>query len=137
MARAINAVRKGHEYQARVFWLKLLKLRTGNYVESVTLESDLVSFVDDVVVSYCKPQKDQLTGKKVIHELFQCKYHMTEDNAFNHENLIDPDFINCKQSMLQRLYDAYVRSVRRIRIQMQFRLYIFSNWIWDRQDVVR
>ena len=55
MAKAITAPRKGHAYQARVFWLKLLKLRTNNYVKSVTLESDRVSFVDDVVVSYSEP----------------------------------------------------------------------------------
>ena len=55
MARAIAAIRKGHEYQARVFWLHLLELRTGDFVESVCLESDGVSFVDDVVVEYREP----------------------------------------------------------------------------------
>jgi len=134
MAKAIVPRRKGDEYQARVFWLKLLELRTGDYIESVTLESDQVSFVDDVTVSYREPIKDRITGKReVVHELFQCKYHMTQQNAFTHENLIDPNFINCKTSMLKRLYDAYMNLSNALGPDA-FRLYIFSNWHWDYQD---
>ena len=135
MAKAIVARRKGDEYQARFFWLKLLELRTNDYVESVTLESDQVSFVDDVVVSYCEPIKDWLTGKRVIRDLFQCKYHMTQRDAFTHENLIDPRFINCKTSMLKRLYDAYLKLSEELGPDA-FRLYIVSNWHWDYQDAV-
>ena len=135
MAKAIVARRKGDEYQARFFWLKLLELRTNDYVESVTLESDQVSFVDDVVVSYCEPIKDWLTGKRVIRDLFQCKYHMTQRDAFTHENLIDPRFINCKTSMLKRLYDAYLKLSEELGPDA-FRLYIVSNWYWDYQDAV-
>ena len=76
MAKAIAARRKGDAYQARVFWLKLLDLRTSDYVKSVTLESDLASFVDDVVVTYSEPIKDPITGKReIVCDLFQCKYH--------------------------------------------------------------
>ena len=57
MAKANIPRRKGDEYQARFFWLKLLELRTDDHIESVTFESDEVSFVDDVVVSYGKPIK--------------------------------------------------------------------------------
>ncbi len=135
MAKAIVARRKGDEYQARVFWLKMLELRIGDYVESVTLESDQVSFVDDVVVSYCKPKVEKQTGKRIVRDFFQCKYHMTQANAFNHENLIAPDFINCKNSMLQRLYDAY-ESLSRELGQDSFRVYIFSNWHWDHRDAI-
>ena len=136
MAKAIGARRKGDEYQARVFWLKLLEMRTGDHIESVTLESDRVSFVDDVTVSYCEPIKDRITGKrKVIHELFQCKYHMTQHSAFTHENLIDPSFINCKDSMLKRLYNAYICLSDGIGPDT-FRLYIFSNWHWDHRDAL-
>ena len=135
MVKAIVARRKGDEYQARFFWLKLLELRTNDYVESVTLESDQVSFVDDVVVSYCKPIKDWLTGKQVIRDLFQCKYHMTQRDAFTHENLIDPRFINCKTSMLKRLYDAYLKLSEELGPDA-FRLYIVSNWHWDHRDAL-
>ena len=135
MAKAIVARRKGDEYQARFFWLKLLELRTNDYVESVTLESDQVSFVDDVVVSYCEPIKDWLTGKRVIRDLFQCKYHMTQRDAFTHENLINPRFINCKTSMLKRLYDAYLKLSEELGPDA-FRLYIVSNWHWDHRDAL-
>ena len=33
MARAIAARRQGDEYQARIFWLHLLELRTGDFVK--------------------------------------------------------------------------------------------------------
>lgn len=134
MAKAIAARRNGDEYQARVFWLKLLELRTNDYVKSVTLESDRVSFVDDVVVSYSEPIKDQTTGKReVVCDFFQCKYHMTQNGAFTHENLIDPKFINNQNSMLKRLYDAYVELSEELHPDA-YRLYIFSNWHWANQD---
>ena len=136
MAKAIAARRNGDEYQARVFWLKLLELRTNDYVKSVTLESDGVSFVDDVVVSYSEPIKDQTTGKReVVCDLFQCKYHVTQNNAFTHENLIDPRFVNNQNSMLKRLYDAYVKLSTELP-PGAFRLYIFSNWHWAHQDAL-
>lgn len=136
MAKAIAARRKGDEYQARVFWLKLLDLRTNDYVKSVTLESDLASFVDDVVVSYSEPIKDRVTGKReVVYEFFQCKYHMTQHRAFTHENLIDPKFINNQNSMLKRLHDAYVKLSQELGPDA-FRLYIFSNWHWSDQDAL-
>ena len=134
MAKSIVTRRKGDTYQARVFWLKLLELRTGDFVESVTLESDEVSFVDDVVVSYNEPTLDPLTRRREIRrELIQCKYHMTQNNALNHENLIDPRFIHCKNSMLQRLYDAYIQLSRELG-RGAFRLYIRTNWHWDHND---
>ena len=136
MAKAIAARRNGDEYQARVFWLKLLELRTNDYVKSVTLESDRVSFVDDVVVSYSEPIKDRVTGKReVVYEFFQCKYHMTQHGAFTHENLIDPRFISNQNSMLKRLYDAYVELSEKLHPDA-YRLYIFSNWHWANHDTL-
>ena len=135
MAKSIVARRKGDTYQARFYWLKLLKLRTDDYIESVTFENDEVPFVDDVVVSYCQPITDRLTGNRVVRDLFQCKYHMTGNGAFTYENLIDPRFINSKDSMLTRLYNAYVYLSRTLCAHT-FRLYIVSNWYWDYRDVV-
>ena len=135
MANTIIPQRKGYEYQARFLWLKLLELRTDDHIESVTFESDEVSFVDDVVVSYGEPIKDPQTGKQVVRDLFQCKYHIAQNNAFTQENLIDPNFINGKTSMLQRLYNAYVDLSKELGPNV-FRLYIVSNWRWDHQDVL-
>ena len=135
MAKSISARRKGDEYQAKFFWLKLLELRTEDHIESVTFESDEVSFVDDVVVSYSESIKDPLTGQQIIRDLFQCKYHMTQRGAFTHENLIDPSFINCQDSMLERLYNAYVNLSKELGSDA-FRLYIVSIWNWDHRDVL-
>lgn len=135
MAKAIVARRKGDEYQARVFWLKLLELRTNDHIESVTFECEKVSFVDDVVVSYCEPIMDRLTRERVVRALFQCKYHMTAGNAFTYANLIDPRFIYSKNSMLKRLYDAYLNLSMELNPDV-FRLYIISSWTWDPGDIL-
>ena len=135
MAKSNIPRRKGDDYQVRFFWLKLLEMRTGNHIESVTFESDEISFVDDVVVSYGEPIKDPQTGKQIIRDLFQYKYHITQNNAFTHENLIDPKFINGKTSMLERLYNAYVDLLKELDSDA-FRLYIVSIWDWDHRDVL-
>ena len=135
MANAIPARRKGDEYQARFFWSKLLELRRDDYIESVTFESAEIPFVDDVVVSYREPIKDQLTGQQIVRDLFQCKYHMTQRGAFTYENLIDPNFIKGKDSMLKRLYNAYKHLLDELDSDT-FRLYIVSNWHWDYRDVL-
>ena len=135
MAKANIPRRKGDEYQARFFWLKLLELRTDDHIESVTFESDEASFVDDVVVSYVEPIKDKQTGKQVIRDFFQCKYHMRYGNAFTYENLINPDFIYGKTSMLKRLHQAYLRLSEEFETDT-FRLYIVSSWPWNPADVL-
>lgn len=135
MAKQIAARRKGDAYQARVFWLKLLEMRTDDYIESVTFESTQVSFVDDVVVSYRQPRKEQATGKRVRCDFFQCKYHMTQGDAFTYENLIAPGWIPGTHSMLKRLHEAYMRLSEEVGSNA-FRLYIFSNWQWDSHDVL-
>lgn len=135
MAKTIIPRRKGDEYQARFFWLKLLELRTDDYIESVTFESDEVPFVDDVVVSYGEPIKDRLTGKQVVQDFFQCKYHMKSGNAFTYKNLIDPNFIHSKTSMLKRLHQAYLRLLEKLEADT-FRLYIVSSWPWNPEDVL-
>lgn len=135
MAKSNIPRRKGDDYQVRFFWLKLLEMRTGNHIESVTFESDEVSFVDDVVVYYSEPIKDPQTGKQIIRDLFQYKYHIIQNNAFTHENLIDPSFMKSKTSMLKRLYDAYVQLSKELESDA-FRLYIVSIWNWDPSDVL-
>lgn len=131
MSRAIAARRSGDEYQARVFWGYLLELRIDNIVESVILESDRISFVDDIVVKYREPILERATGKKYLCDFLQCKYHVTQVGSFNTENLIDPAFINSKNSMLKRLYDAYVRLSQN---GLPFRLVIMSSWFWHPDD---
>ena len=133
MAKSTIVPRRGLQYQARVAWLKLLELRTNDYVESVTFEDNEVSFLDDVVVSYREPILDRLTGKRVIRDLFQCKYHMTLRDAFSCKNLTSPKFLNGKTSMLKRLYKAY-KSLSKGLCPHSFRMYVVSNWSWDHRD---
>ena len=135
MAKAIIARRKGDEYQARFLWLKLLQLRTDDHTETVTFEGDEVPFLDDVVVSYGEPKKEKLTGKRIIRDLFQCKYHMRSGNAFTIENLIDPGFINSKTSMLKRLHKAYLSLSDELGTD-SFRLYIVSSWNWHPDGIL-
>jgi len=132
MAKAIGARRQGDEYQARVFWHYLLKLRTGDLVKSVCLDSDGITFVDDVVIKYHLPYRDRATGDRIGCDYCQCKYHVTAGGAFTYKNLLSPAFINNKsQSMLQRLYDAHVSLSDK---QEEFRLFIISNWFWHPGD---
>lgn len=134
MTKAIIARRKGDEYQARIFWIHLLKLRTSDYIETVYLESDKVSFLDDVVVNYKLPICERSTGNRIDSDLFQCKYHVAQNGAFTYENLLDPGFINCKsESMLRRLYSAYIKLIKENK---SFRLYIVSNWFWHPDDEI-
>ncbi len=129
MTKAIAARRKGDDYQARVFWCRLLELRTGDYVRSVTLESDNVSFVDDVVVSYERPVKERATGWDIYCDLQQCKCHVTANDAFTWENLLDPKFIHAEESMLMRLFRAYKQMSAQSK-HGEFVLSIVSNWKW-------
>ena len=131
MARAIIARRQGDEYQSRIFWLHLLDLRISDFVKSVCLESDRISFVDDITVSYSEPICEESTGNRIDCDYYQCKYHVTQRGAFTYGNLLNPSFINCKESMLKRLYIAYKHLSDG---KKRFRLYIVSNWFWHPDD---
>ncbi|MGD0337611.1 MAG: SAVED domain-containing protein [Bacteroidota bacterium] len=133
MAKSIIARRKGDEYQARVFWLELLKLRTSDIVDSVTFESEGLSFIDDVVVKYSIPYTDPLTGNKIDCKYIQCKYHMTAGGAFSSNDLMDPTFIHMKKSMLNKLYDGYCSLNGS---NNSFLIYMRSNWHWHPDDPI-
>jgi hypothetical protein len=133
MARAISARRKGDEYQARFAWIQLLKMRTDDFIHSVTFESDEISFVDDVIVVYKPFIKDHNTGDQVNYDFFQCKKHVTEAGSFSVDNLLNPSFINSKNSMLARLLTAYNELKKQ---NITFRLNIVSNWAWHPDDLL-
>lgn len=133
MAKAITARRRGDDYQARLYWLALLRLRIDDYVTSVTLESERVPFVDDLVITYDPAVRDRVDGRDVSCDLVQSKYHMTAGGAFSHKALLDSGFIHGKKSMLARLYEAH----RRLRAELgssDFRLFVVSNWQWHPED---
>lgn len=133
MTRAIAARRHGDTYQALLFWYYLLELRISDYVDSVIIEYDHVPFVDDIVVRYCQPLLDRATGSYSNCDFIQCKYHVTQGGAFTYTALIDPEFIGTKETMLQKLYNAYTRLSQEVDA---FRLYIVSNYNWHPDDEI-
>jgi len=134
MAKAIAARRQGDEYQALFYWLHLVQLRCSDYIETVCLDSDRVSFVDDVEVQYCIPRCEQTTGERIVYDYYQCKYHVTEQGSFTCKNLLDPSFIKSeKQSLLQKSYKTYLDLLNR---KEKFRLFIVSNWKWHPDDEI-
>jgi hypothetical protein len=135
MAKAIKARRAGDTYQARVFWVHALEMATGanGAIATVTFESDAVSFIDDVIVSYAVPVRDLLTATDVMIDAYQCKYHMTVGGAFNGANLCDPEFIgsDAGRTMLGRMYEGYLALRAR---HTPFRMTVVSNYHWDHGD---
>ncbi|AIS32355.1 hypothetical protein BRM9_1541 [Methanobacterium formicicum] len=109
MNRAINARDQGDDYQRLFFWFYALKMfypHTG--VEKVVYESDNVKSFDDIVVYYKedKPCLDSAHNPINI-DFFQVKFHVTNDNAFTWDGLMDPKLINAKSvSIMERLRNA-------------------------------
>ena len=131
MAKAVISRRQGDEFQAIFFWKQLVNLLIDDSVKKVTFESDQRIFVDDIVVEYSESVLDQWTGQKYLIDAYQCKYHVAQSTTFSIDKLLDPDFINNKQSMLQRLYDAYRTYSENGNL---FRLHIVSSSGWDTND---
>lgn len=132
MVHKVSAIRKGFDYQARYFWIKLLELR-GDNTKRVTFEQSGVPFMDDIVVEYAEPQLERTSGYSYTLDYHQCKYHVTYGGAFTGKNLINPVFIGCRESLLQRSYKAFLKLSNR---SDSFRLIVVSNWSWDPHDVM-
>lgn len=131
MAKAVSARRQGDEFQAMFFWNQLVNVLVDKNVNVVTFESDQRIFVDDIVVEYSQNILDQFTGQEYCIDAFQCKYHVSRGTTFSVDKLLDPKFINNEQSMLQRLYDAYLQYLEK---GVPFRLHIVSSSGWDAHD---
>lgn len=131
MAKSVIARRQGDEFQALFFWKQLVNLLIDETLKQVTFESDQQIFVDDVVVEYYEPALDEYTGQPFRVDAYQCKYHVARNIIFSIDNLIDPDFLNNKQSMLQRLFKAYREFSEKGEL---FRLHVVSSSGWDTND---
>ncbi|MFT3895280.1 MAG: SAVED domain-containing protein [Anaerolineales bacterium] len=131
MAKAISARRQGDEFQALFFWKQLIYLLIDDNLKRITFESDRQIFVDDLVVEYSKPVLDEYTGQQYCIDAYQCKYHVSRNTIFSVDKIIDPDFIKNNQSMLQRLYEAYLKYSKEGEM---FRLHIVSSSGWDPND---
>jgi hypothetical protein len=134
MTRAVAAPQKGYSYQGLFFWLCALRLKTNDFVESVTLECPKVHVVDDVVVCYAEGGVlDHTTGLRIETDYYQLKYHVSQNGAFSSGSLLDPGFSNTAESMLKRLYRTYESLLEH---SVTFRLNIVSNWGWDHGDAL-
>jgi len=131
MTKAIIARRQGDEFQAIFFWKQLVNLLVDDNLKRVIFESDQEIFVDDVVVEYSKSILDEHTGQQFFGDAYQCKYHVARSTTFSVDKLIDPKFLKNKQSMLQRLYDAYQKYSEKREL---VRLHIVSSSGWDTND---
>jgi hypothetical protein len=132
MAKAVSARKQGDEYQALFFWKQLIRLLTEDVVKTVTFESYEHKYIDDVYVEYYEPILDDQTGAEIQIDAFQCKYHVAQSALFSIDKLIDPEFNNSKHSMLERLYEAFVKLSGGQK--SQFRLHIVSSSTWDSSE---
>lgn len=108
MADAVVANWSGHDYQARLFWIKASALRdpAQQYVIEVTYEADAPKSFDDVVVRYDPPRQNAL-GFPIVADYHQVKFHMNVAGRFGYEDFVRPEFLGAKTiSLLQRLKDA-------------------------------
>jgi len=112
MADAVVANWDGHDYQARVFWVRAAELRRRDkiHVVEVSYETDGPKGFDDVVVRYLPARKGRRSFE-IAAEHYQVKFHVNEGGRFGYADLIEPEFIGAtKVSFLKRLRDAVRRS---------------------------
>ncbi len=108
MADSVVANWDGHDYQARVFWVRATELRRRDkvHVVEVSYESEGPKGFDDVVVRYLPARKGRRSFE-IAAEHYQVKFHVNEGGRFGYADLIEPEFIGAtKVSILQRLRDA-------------------------------
>lgn len=131
MAQQVAARMKGDNYQGRFFWYQAARLLFENSpVESIVIEHDDASGVDDVVVYYRGPGVND-SGSCCTVEFFQVKYHVDHRNAYSSNAMIDPKLIKAKSSLLQRFYAAY-QSLQQQHPNLL--LCLVSNWTWRADD---
>ena len=133
MALAAVAARvAGDLFQGMVFWYHAAELLSPRaHVARVILEHDEAAGVDDVAVRYEPPGIDD-GGRHCLADFYQVKHHVDQKRGYSSAALIDPDFIDCKESLLERFAAAHVRLSG--RVNGWYRLHLVSNSGWDRQD---
>ena len=135
MTQAVTGRRDGDAFQARLFWWRAARLLDdASPIVKVGFETGPKSF-DDIWVEYdpARSPPDQ-TGRPLLREHIQCKWHVTPDN-YGYAHLIDPEFINANaKSLLQRAHAAQL-SYAPDGTGCRFKL--LTNWRIDRADPLR
>ncbi|HEY8264854.1 MAG TPA: SAVED domain-containing protein [Methyloceanibacter sp.] len=107
MADQIVARQQGDDFQARLFWLHAaLLLDDASPVRRVLFETGPRAF-DDVVVDYdAKGAPQDHTGKPVLRDHLQCKWHV-RPGEFGYKDFVNPEFTKgTSVSILKRAHDA-------------------------------
>lgn len=131
MTNIVGPRQEGDEYQSLFFWYHAASLLSKDTIKEINYESDEVDGVDDLVVFYNEPGVDA-GGWNSVADYFQIKYHVDNRNRYGSEAIIDPKFINCKKSLLQRFHEAHEKITS--LGSGCFRLFLVSNWQWDQND---
>lgn len=131
LANVVAPRLEGDEYQSLFFWYHAASLLRKNTIKEINYESDDVDGVDDLVIFYNEPGVDA-GGWNSVADYFQIKYHVDNRNRYGSEAIIDPKFINCKKSLLQRFHEAHEKITN--LGSGCFRLFLVSNWQWDQND---
>lgn len=107
MAKSVNALFMGFDYQSRLFWLKVADLFLEHSSTcSVGFELDEMKSFDDVVVRYSSPIPEA-GGLLKSKDYYQSKFHSYQTDPILHSVLIEPSYIGAtKFSFLQKLSSA-------------------------------
>ena len=108
MSRAVAAVRRGHDYQARFFWARAgaRLLRPRLPIARVGFDVHDVDGFDDVVIERCRPDRDEF-GRSVLRDLYQVKFHVDHGGELTIDTLTNPREIGgTRYSFLERLKRA-------------------------------
>lgn len=131
MARAVSARMKGDDYQALVFWKYAVKmLRDDSEIAKIEFENGEVKSFDDIVIHYMRPQR--FRDSDITTDYVQVKFHVTGNDMFTFESLIDPTFINAtKNSFLSNVKNAMEKLGDEF---FNARFIIYSQWTISPND---
>lgn len=107
MSKSVIASQLGFDYQARLFWLRVVDLFLEHTkTRSVGFELDEAKSFDDVVVKFSSPIPEAF-GLLKTKDYYQSKFHSHQTAPILYTSLTDPKYINAtKFSFLQKLLNA-------------------------------
>lgn len=129
MSNQVAARLKGDAYQASFFWLQAAKLLFDPSFETVSLERNDITGVDDVCVAYGGYGAHDPRGA-IFDDYYQIKYHVDQSSAYSSALLLARK-TEKSSSLLDRFYKAYLERKKSGR---RFRLTLVSNWRWEGDD---
>ena len=101
--KSVLARQQGDLYQYRAFWLKACRLFSArSAVKKVGYEIEEVKYFDDVSLEYFSPVLDA-HGAEIQADYYQFRWHASQEGSISCGSLDDPDYMNAKTSLLERL----------------------------------